>query len=154
MDKLVYLAGPIDGETYNECTEWREYAIKELSYHGITGLSPMRAKDFLKDHPLMREGISDSVLTTDGAITIRDMWDVRRCDAVLFNLLKAKKVSIGTMIEYGWASAFNKPIITMMETRDGITKNVHEHAMIRRLSAYRVNTLEEGLYVVKTLFDY
>ena len=151
MNKLVYLAGPIDGLTYAQAVDWRQYAIKELRKDGITGLSPLRAKEFLAKHdgPLVR-GVSDSVLVTDAAITIRDMWDVHESDAVLFNLLDAKKVSIGTMIEYGWASSFNKPIITIME-RDG---NLHEHAMIRRLTAYRVETLEKGLETVKALFAY
>ncbi|MBU2503644.1 MAG: nucleoside 2-deoxyribosyltransferase [Nanoarchaeota archaeon] len=150
MAKLVYLAGPIDGCTYGECTSWRDYAIRELSQDGITGLSPMRAKDFLKEHPKLVDGISEHVLISDAGITTRDMWDVRRSDAILFNLLGAEKVSTGTMIEYGWGSAFNKPLITAMESEG----NVHEHNMIRRLSGYRVETLEEGLLVVRALFDY
>lgn len=82
------------------------------------------------------------------------MWDVRRSDAILFNLLGAEKVSIGTMIEYGWASAFYKPIITVMENAKGEKRNVHEHLIIRRLSGFRVETLDEGLAVVKALFAY
>ena len=150
MGKLVYLAGPIDGHTYDSCTNWREYAIKELAVNKITGISPMRAKDFLKHHPEIIDGVSQHVLASDAGITARDMWDVRRSDAVLFNLLEAKKVSIGTMIEYGWASSFDKPIITLMEKQG----NIHEHAMVRRLSDYRVENLEEGLAVVRALFDY
>ena len=114
MSKLVYLAGPIDGCTYEGCTGWREYATKQLAEDGIIGLSPMRAKEFLKSHPKLVDGIYDHPLTMDSGFTTRDMWDVRRCDAILFNLLNAEKVSIGTMIEYGWASAFNKPMITVI----------------------------------------
>jgi len=154
MGKLVYLAGPIDGLGYEECTNWREDTIGKLSKDGITGLSPMRTKEFLKGHPKLVDGGYEHVLTSDSGITTRDMWDVRRSDAVLFNLLDSKKVSIGTMIEYGWASAFNKPIVTVMEDRESERMNVHEHLMIRRLSGYRVETLEEGLDVVRALFDY
>lgn len=150
MAKLVYLAGPIDGRSYDGCTGWREYSIKELAKKGITGLSPMRGKEFLREHPKLIDGISKHVLTEDSGVTTRDMWDVSRSDAILFNLLNAEKVSIGTMIEYGWASAFNKPIITVMEKES----NKHEHAMVRRLSGFRVETLEEGLTVVRTLFAY
>ena len=150
MSKLVYLAGPIDGCSYENCTSWREYAIEELSKDGITGLSPMRGKEFLKGYSKLLDGGHSHVLTLDSGITTRDMWDVRRSDTILFNLLNSEKASIGTMIEYGWASAFNKPIITVME-KNG---NLHEHSMIRRLSGYRVETLEEGLLVVKALFDY
>lgn len=115
MNKLIYLAGPIDGLSYERCTNWRRYVIKELAKDGIIGLSPMRAKEFLKDYPKIFDSTHDHVLTTDAGITTRDMWDVRRSDAILFNLVGAEKISIGTMIEYGWASAYNKPIITIIE---------------------------------------
>ncbi len=153
MGKLVYLAGPIEGLSYNGAVNWRNNVIKELKEYGVTGLSPMRAKDFLKNEPKLVDKMSDHVLASDAGITTRDMWDVRRCDAVLFNLLDAEKVSIGTMIEYGWASAFNKPIITVMEDSN-VKRNVHEHIMIRRLSGYRVKSIEEGINIIKALFAY
>lgn len=149
-EKLVYLAGPIDGCTYEGCTNWRQYVIEELRKDGITGLSPMRAKEFLKEHPKLVDGISDHVLASDAGLTARDMWDVRRSDAILFNLVGAKKVSIGTMIEYGWASAFNKPFVAVMEEQG----NVHEHPIVRELTKYRVETLDEGLTVIRGLFAY
>jgi len=150
MSKLVYLAGPIDGCTYEGCTSWRNYAIEDLRKDRITGLSPMRAKDFLKIHPKILDGLQKHVLTTDKGITTRDKWDVRQSDAVLFNLLNAKKVTIGTMIEYGWASAYDKPIITVIE-KEG---NIHEHCIVRGLTGFRVETLEEGLGIVRALFAY
>ncbi len=149
MSKLVYLAGPIDGCTYDDCTIWREYSVRELATCGITGLSPMRAREFLKEHQKLVDGTSSYALASDSGIVERDMWDVRRSDAILFNLVGAQKVSIGTMVEYGWASAFNKPIVTILEKKG----NVHEHVMVRRLSGFRVETLEEGLAVVRALFD-
>ena len=154
MSKLVYLVGPIDGLNYERCAAWREYAIEELAKDGIIGLSPMRAKEFLKHHPKMVDGVSDHILASDSGLTSRDIWDVRRSDAILFNLLGAEKISIGTMIEYGWASAFDKPMIAVIEKKEKEKKNVHEHPMIRRLTNYRVETLDDGLSVVKALFAY
>jgi nucleoside 2-deoxyribosyltransferase len=150
MNKLVYLAGPIDGHDYDTANKWRDFFIEILAQDGITGISPLRAKSFLREHPRLVDRISKHVLTSDSGLTTRDLWDVRRSDAILFNLLGAKKISIGTMIEYGWASAFNKPIVTIMENQ----KNIHEHPMIRSLSGYRVPTSEEGLTIVRALFDY
>ena len=69
-------------------------------------------------------------------------------------MLGAEKISIGTMIEYGWASAFDKPMIAVIEKKEKEKKNVHEHPMIRRLTNYRVETLDDGLSVVKALFAY
>ena len=150
MSKLVYLAGPVSGCTYDGCVSWREYAINQLAVDKISGLSPMRGKAFLIDHQNGIGGTDDNPLTSDSGITVRDMWDVRRCDAVLFNLIGAKKVSIGTMVEYGWASAFNKPIVAAMEKQG----NIHEHPMVRELSNFRVDTLESGLAIVRSLFSY
>jgi nucleoside 2-deoxyribosyltransferase len=65
------------------------------------------------------------------------------CDIMLANLLGAKKVSIGTIGEFFWADAYRKPVIAVME-KEG---NPHEHAMIRELTGFRVETLEEGLAV-------
>ncbi len=45
----VYLAGPISGCSYEGCTDWREQVIRDLAQAGIKGLSPMRAKEYLKD---------------------------------------------------------------------------------------------------------
>lgn len=150
LEKFLYLGGAIDGQTYEGCTEWREYAIKELAKEGIIGISHMRGKEFLKKHQVLRDGVEKHVLTTDEGITTRDMWDVRRSGAVLFNLLNATKISIGTMIEYGWASAFSKPIITVME-REG---SRYEHAIVRGLTSFRVDTLDSGLAVARALFNY
>ncbi len=114
--KSVYLAGPISGCSYEGCTDWREYAKRELSLSEISGTSPMRAKNYLSKE----KSISDSyetVLSCSKGITTRDRYDVRTCDILLANLLDAKKVSIGTIGELFWADAFRKPIITIIENR-------------------------------------
>lgn len=147
--KKVYLAGPITGTTYGGCTDWREYAIKELKKEGITGVSPMRAKTYLKKE----EDIADEYttpLSCQKGITTRDRWDITSCDLVLANLLGAKGVSIGTVIELGWADLSRKPIILVMEEEG----NTHDHAMIREIGGYRVESLDEGLYIAKALLSY
>ena len=40
---------------------------------------------------------------------------MQRCDVVLMYLIGAKKVSIGTMIEAGWADAYRKPVVLVLE---------------------------------------
>ena len=95
--KLVYLAGGIDGHSYDSCNGWREYAIQELALKGITGLSPMRSKDFLRNYTEIVDGVSQHVLASDSGITARDMWDVRRSDAVLFNLLSSRSLKFNNI---------------------------------------------------------
>ena len=49
MNPKVYLAGPIMGCNYEECTAWRSVAKAWLAKHGIDGYSPMRGKEFLRN---------------------------------------------------------------------------------------------------------
>lgn len=158
MSKTVYLAGPITGLSYEGCTDWREYAIKSLQHAGITGLSPMRAKDYLQSENIVGDSYENTVLSCSRGITTRDRWDTTRCDVVLANFLGAERVSIGTVMELAWADAARTPIIVVMEptveANDGLKPsvgNVHEHSMIREVTGFRVETLEEGLNVAKAI---
>jgi nucleoside 2-deoxyribosyltransferase len=145
----VYLAGPIKGLSYDSCVSWREYAIKVLSYSGIIGVSPMRGKELLRGTEKIIDGL-DHVLCTPAGLVTRDRFDVKSCDLMLVNFLGAKEISIGTSAEFGWADAYGKPIVTVIE-REG---NVHDHPFIQRLTGFRVETLDEGLSVVKSILCY
>jgi len=147
--KTIYLAGPITGLTYDGCTDWREHAIEYLKKYGINGVSPMRAKDYLSKEKIVADSYINTTLSCSRGITTRDRFDSTHCNLFLANLLGAQKVSIGTMIEYGWADSVRTPIITIIE-KEG---NPHEHAMLRELTGFRVETLEEGLYVAKAILD-
>ena len=155
--KKVYLAGPITGLSFEGCTDWREYAIKELDRVGITGLSPMRSKDYLQRERIVGDCYDDKVLSCARGIITRDRWDTTRCDIILVNLLGAEKVSIGTVMELAWADLARIPSIVVMEptlpstgtpVRPG---NIHEHSMLREATGFRVETLEEGLNVAKAI---
>lgn len=144
----VYLAGPITGLTYGEATDWRQYALGYLGSHGVEALSPMRGKDFILkrigEREVLGQTYEDTPLSTQRGIVARDRWDVARADVVLFNLLGAKNVSIGTMVEYGWADAHRKIVVTVMEP----TGNPHDHAFVREMSPYRVASLAEALDII------
>jgi len=144
----VYLAGPITGLTYGECTDWRQCAIADLAASGIVGISPMRCKEFLAKVGVIHGGDHGDhlgIARPSGYIT-RDRFDVQRCDVVLINLLGAKTVSIGTMVEIGWADACRKPIVLVIEPG-----NVHHHGFVDYLTHYKVETLQDGLTVVKAI---
>lgn len=142
---LVYLAGPIRGTDYKECTDWREYAKEKLTEAGITGISPMRGKEFLKDERkidfIMYQ--YQHPLTIPKGIVSRDRFDVMRCDILLINLLGAKEVSIGTMIEIGWADILRKPVVLVMEQN-----NPHRHPMITELPGFIVDNLDEAIQLI------
>jgi nucleoside 2-deoxyribosyltransferase len=144
----VYLIGPITGLSYKECTDWREYARKVLAKRRILGISPLRGKPYLRGKRKILPAYPMPLSTAKG-ITTRARFDVRRCDLLLANLLEAEEISRGTLIEYGWADALGKPIITVME-KEG---NPHDHPVVRELSGYVVNTLESGLAIAIAHFE-
>ena len=156
--KRVYLAGPITGLSFEGCTDWREYAIKELGSVGITGLSPMRSKDYLQRERIVGDCYEDKVLSCARGIITRDRWDTTRCDIILVNLLGAERVSIGTVMEIAWADLARIPSIVVMEPAQleatgtaSSVGNIHEHSMLREATGFRVETLEEGLNVAKAI---
>jgi nucleoside 2-deoxyribosyltransferase len=150
----VYLAGPITGLSFKESTEWRIKATEELGKVGILAFSPMRKKDYLaRKRKLTGWDVTSSpgamapVLSSEAGITTRDRFDCTRADLILMNLLGAKKISLGTMVEVGWADANHIPIVLMMEEKG----NPHEHPILNRVAAFQVDKLEEGIEVVKAI---
>ncbi len=151
--KCVYLAGPITGLTYGECSDWREFAVMSLGMAGIKGLSPMRAKEYLQQINGPLSGTCEEyehlgVMSTPRGIMTRDRFDATRCDVLLVNLLGAKQVSIGTVMEIAWADSVRTPIVCAIEPE---RENIHSHAMIFEAIGMRVPTLEEALHVTKAI---
>jgi len=151
MNRLpkVYLGGAISGLTYDQGQDWREFVVSLLAGRGIEGFSPLRAKGYLRSKGVIEQGYEDTPLSTDHGITTRDRWDVQTADAVLFNLLGAKRVSIGTMIEYGWADARRIPIITCIEP----TGNIHDHPMLREITGFRVDNLQDAVELLDRILN-
>lgn len=146
---LVYLAGPITGLSYGESVDWRDEAMGLLR-HGprpLRGLSPMRAKSYLAGERRITGSYEDTALSSKKGITARDRWDVERCDVVLMNLLGAESVSIGTMIEAGWADSYRKPVVLVIEENG----NVNDHPILREIGGFHVGTLEAGVNIVRAL---
>lgn len=136
---LLYLAGPIRGLSYGEATDWREYVKSKLPPY-ILPLSPMRHKEFLKSEQDLGHSYQHPLATMQGVIC-RDRFDVMRSDALLVNLLGAKKVSIGTVIELGWADGFRKPVILAIEEKG----NPHEHGMVKQIASFITDNLNEAI---------
>ena len=150
-EPTVYLSGPITGCTYEGCTDWREYAAQILISVGIQAISPMRAKNYLKklENPIIsghgREYAHMGVFSTPQAVVARDRFDTQRADIVLMNLLNADRISVGTMVELGWADAARVPVVGIIEPQN----NIHDHMFVNQLIGFRVATLDEGLHVVR-----
>jgi nucleoside 2-deoxyribosyltransferase len=146
-DFLVYLAGPISGLTYGEGQSWRDYAAKNLPVE-IRAISPLRSKAVeLSRVGKIYDAYEEHALTSTTGITTRDRFDCTRADAVLFNFLDAKTVSIGTCMELGWADALRIPIVLVIEK----TGNLHDHPMVRGVAGFRVETLDQGLAILEAV---
>lgn len=154
----LYLAGPITGLNYQGASDWR-IAVKEALAPDIVAFSPMRGKEYLKALDVIGDArVQQGALPSDDSyglrnvmssaqgITYRDRNDVMNADAVLMNLLGATRVSIGTMIEAGWADAFRKPVIVVREK-----DSVHGHGMLDAIATYTVDTLDEALHLTRML---
>ena len=147
MGKLVYLAGPITGLSYSEVTDWREKVKVDLADVGLVGLSPMRYKKFLGEERVIKDAYQKIPLASQRGLTTRDRFDVGRSDVILANVLQAQKVSLGTVLELGWADCLRKPIILVIEE----SGNCHDHAMLREISSFRVSDLDDAVDLVKSL---
>lgn len=144
---IVYLAGPITGLSWTDATKWRNDMTRELAPLGIECISPLRGKDFLSNLTNLKDAYPEHSLSTPKGIYTRDRWDAMRCDVLFVNFLGARVVSMGTLLEIGWANAAETPIILVME--EG---NVHKHAMVTQCAGYVVETLGEGINILKYLF--
>ena len=152
----VYLAGPITGTTFGECTDWRQYARQKLAGANIRGVSPMRGKEYLeavaRDAPFEADGdkyMAMSPLSTNRGIMTRDRWDATRCDVMLVNFVGSKIVSIGTIMEIAWADAKRIPVVMASEE-----DNIHwKHGFVKEAVGFHVATLDEALRVTEAILS-
>ncbi len=157
MRQKVYLSGPMAGLTQQEATDWREKVAHALRRASITPLSPMRDLTYRsKDSRIsasndVDDGVRsfDPAMTTDRGINTRDYNDTITSDLIFIYLLGAKKVSIGTVIEIAWAYERRIPTVVVMENEG----NLHDHAMLRDMISYRVDTLDRGIEVALSVLN-
>ena len=151
-DPSVYLAGPITGQTFEESTAWRKHAAARLREHGIHSFSPLRGKEYLASIgklPAVVQGDRSKAvkpdlypLSSNKGIVTRDRFDCMGSDLVLVHLAEAQIISLGTMVELGWADAARRPIVVTMQPG-----NVHEHAFVLEIAGFVVPTLDDALDV-------
>ncbi len=144
--KKVYLAGPISGLTYEGAQEWRDEFRNTIDPR-IEAFSPLRGKEYLTMRGPLEGSYNEYPLSTDQGITARDRYDCMGSDLVVFYLLGATRVSIGTMIEFGWCDAARNPAIVIME-KEG---NVHDYPMIRQIAQFRVDNLKDAISIAEII---
>jgi len=152
--KTVYLAGPISGFSGTFAAEWREYANHQFASDTkpIRTISPLRGKDWIKDKSYIKnfppESLVDPFAEPRGLVS-RDRYDVQHADLMLLNLITDgtnRRVSIGSMIELGWANAFGTPVVLV--TAEDV---IYLHEFLTAIPEWTVSTLQEGIEVCKTV---
>lgn len=140
--KTVYLAGPIKDQSYGAATDWRDKATAGFK-PGIVGISPMRLKEFLKTATKIGDSYEDDLLSNSRAIYVRDKYDCTHADAILAYM---PIVSVGTIMELGWADGHNIPIVIVTEL-----PNIKDHPLPAG-AAIMVKNLDEGITVINGIF--
>jgi len=148
-NQLVYLAGPIGGCSYDQCTTWRGYFTSLLQHFNVECVDPMRGKSDLQNESELDKVRYTTPLACPKGVYTRDRWDVLRCDLVVVNLLGAKKPSLGSVMEIAWADAGGTPTILVMEPEG----NCHEHILIREACGFRVGALELAADLVVSILN-
>jgi len=152
MDLIkVYLGGPIKGQTLSGAAGWRRQLNSDNWAEGFFEfLNPMRVhEEELPDGPV-DQGVYNSILRTQRGVYARDRFDVMRSDVLLVNFLGATRVSIGSVMEIGWAKAdpTKSRIVVVVMEKEG---NLHDHWFINESTDYRVETLVQAISVLWSL---
>ena len=140
---IVYAAGPVTGQSWEQATGWREQL--SLALPGFTVLSPLRGKSYIAGEKCISPEY-DQGLSRAAGIVMQSRYDVTHADILIANLLDTERVSIGTVMEIAWADMMRKPIILIMKAGCA-----HDHPMIRHVAGLVVATVDEAAQGVQQL---
>lgn len=142
MKKSVYLAGPIHGQTYKSASGWRSDAATLFKEMEVDVWDPFRGYRSLRHKGadvLHHTDIESIQGVSNAAAMTRDLEDINRADLVLMNLSGVDKVSIGTMVELGWAAKHRTPVISIL-----LPGEIHDHPFVREMT-HVTESLRDGI---------
>ncbi|KKK97456.1 hypothetical protein LCGC14_2652570 [marine sediment metagenome] len=134
----VYLSGPISDTSFDDASNWREYATKKLGDAGFVVRDPLRGKSFLSNQ--LTPGNTSEIdrddyeklgnpLLSDKALFRRDKLDVISSDIILCNFSEAKKASIGSIFELSLAEDHKKLAVIVLNKV--VEEDAHNHPFVR-----------------------
>lgn len=139
----VYLAGYINNEVIEQCSEWRKklrthYHNYKGQVYPITFLDPMNGEaDY--NVKLENEGLQSRIPSR--AIMLRDYHSVvKLADVVIANMntFGRQRAPIGTIMEVAWAWEHHKPVIVISEEECWI-----KHPMFSSATAILCKNVDE-----------
>jgi hypothetical protein len=145
MKKRIYLAGQMGGLTIEDATYWRDYVRGALHYRSdgrIECYSPTRGHlGTTVDGAIRSDADNSNPLTTARGIMVRDYEDCRKADLIFVNFNDCTRLSIGTIMEMGFAYAHRIPVIAVITPG-----NMHGgHPMMEEAFTCTVPSLDEGI---------
>lgn len=149
----VYLAGPITGLSYEAARHgWRPEFAGYLNL-SIKPLSPMRQEGHLAEiKKIAAHGYEHNPLSSSRGIIAKDLLDIERCDLVVVNVFGAKKVSVGTVWEMGYAKKCGKPIVLIIEAKGtGPSDNPHDHLFMTETADFTCHSVKEAADIVNAI---
>lgn len=146
---MIYLAGPIEGLTYRAAAQWRHYVEYKLDRF-CDILSPLRGRDVEDEDQIMQGSSARNVLESAASITLRDLADVRRADAVLV-YIENDSPGFGTCVEIGIALERHTPVILVIPPTHPLRS--HPFLQASLLGVLVVNEMREALVVIRTLLN-
>lgn len=116
MQPIVYLAGPVTGQTSDGAKGWRAKVEGILHASGIKAISPVRDAPQLAAGETYAIAYADEVIGgTPQAIRGKCKYDVGACHVVLAYMPRAPWPSVGTIIEITRAHLLGKTVILVTD---------------------------------------
>lgn len=144
----IYLCGPITGMSYGEARFGQRKAFADLIDERIDIFSPMRQEGHLAEIQKISDKPYDSnVMSSSRGIVAKDKLDVQRATLIVANFLGAKIISVGSLIELGWANAWDKPVMIIME-KEG---NPHDRFFLTEMADFRTDSVSEAAHMANAL---
>lgn len=142
--KTVYLAGPIDGQTFGEANDWRKYVHDKLLPYGIIGVSPLRCEPLPENKERYSAGYTCPKFGTAKAIGSKNIHDVRNTDMSLCFLPGPREtISLGTICELAGAHFINKQTIIVSDD-----PYIHSHPVIDAMSGWKLRNFDDAIEVI------
>lgn len=154
-----YLAGPISGVSWEAAASWRRLAAERLAQYGVEAIDPLRHiadsvrlslqhTETLSGERALKTAYPEWLWTQERAIVHRSLYDVRRSQVVLANVLGARERSVGTIAEVAVAHEHRTPVVLVVE--EG---NPHDHPFLLELATVVTESLDEAIEAVWRLFS-
>jgi hypothetical protein len=142
----IYVAHPITGLSYEEISEYYTDVIEFLRFFDYEVMTPLCGKGYLRTEKTLKSTGLKQPLYTDHAIIERDRWMVTRSDVVYLNLMNAKTISIGCLMELAWAHDHGIHAVVAMEP-----DNIHRHAFVLEAADIILESHKQALDYLKVL---